>query len=266
MRRMIRSVVEPLGGLPVRARRAARRPGGTARPTRTVTWPPGCGSFWPFGQTPFEPEIPIGTIGAPGPQGEQRDAVAGLLERAVGAARALREDEQDVALVEDPLGEPERLDVGGAAVDRDGRRRWPPSSRRSASRTAPSCRASGSAGRAAGSATTPMTGRRGSRRGWRRGSAGPRCGISSSAPSIETRVIARPKIRPPSVSRRMSGVIELSSGRSRAGRGRPVARWGLCGHRVPLAVRLRGAPRLRRRGSRRRPRRPCPRSGCRRSR
>ena len=54
----------------------------------------------------------------PGAQGERRDPVAALLERAVAAARALREHEQDVALVEDALGQPERLDVGAAAVDR----------------------------------------------------------------------------------------------------------------------------------------------------
>ena len=41
-----------------------------------------------------------------------------LLEGAVRAARPLGEDEQDVALVEDPLGEPEGLDVRRAAIDR----------------------------------------------------------------------------------------------------------------------------------------------------
>ena len=62
--------------------------------------------------------MPTGTIGAPVRSASDRDAVAGLLERAVGAARALREHEQHVALVEDPLGEPEGLDVRRRAVDR----------------------------------------------------------------------------------------------------------------------------------------------------
>ena len=52
-----------------------------------------------------------------GPQCEDGDAVLRLLQRPVRAARALREDEQDVALVEDPLREPEGLDVGRATVD-----------------------------------------------------------------------------------------------------------------------------------------------------
>jgi hypothetical protein len=51
-------------------------------------------------------------------QGKQGDAVTGVLKGAIGASRALGEHEQDVALVEDPLGEPERLDVGRAPIDR----------------------------------------------------------------------------------------------------------------------------------------------------
>ena len=51
-------------------------------------------------------------------QREHREAVLRLLERARRAARALREDEQDVALLEDPRREPEGLDVRGVAVDR----------------------------------------------------------------------------------------------------------------------------------------------------
>ena len=52
------------------------------------------------------------------PHGEDRHAVLRFLERAVGAARALGEHEQDVALVEDPLGQPERLDIRRATIDR----------------------------------------------------------------------------------------------------------------------------------------------------
>ena len=109
-----------------------------------------------------------GTIGAPVRRASTATPSRASWRRAVGAARALREDEQDVALVEDPLGEPERLDVGRAAIDRVDAAVAPPPSRRSASRTAPSCRASGSAGRASGSATRRARPRRGSRRGWRR--------------------------------------------------------------------------------------------------
>ena len=52
------------------------------------------------------------------PHREHCDTVARLLERAVGAARAFRKDEQDLALVEDPLRETERLHVGGITIDR----------------------------------------------------------------------------------------------------------------------------------------------------
>ena len=115
-------------------------------------------------------------------QREDRQAVTRLLERAIGAARAFREDEQDVALVEDPLGQAERLDVGRAAIDRVDAAVAPRPSRRSASRTAPSCRASGSAARASASATSRARPRRGSRRGWRPGSADPRAGSRRSRP------------------------------------------------------------------------------------
>src|SRR4029077_8134283 len=56
--------------------------------------------------------------GGTGPQREHGDPVAGFLERTVGAARALGEDEQDLAVVEDAGGETEGFNVGGAAVDR----------------------------------------------------------------------------------------------------------------------------------------------------
>ena len=79
---------------------------------------------------------------------------------------------------------------------------------------------------------------------------GPLRGISSIAPSMETRLMARPKIRPPTVMSLISGVIELSIG-SRSVTAFP---WP----RVPR----RGAPA--RRGSPRPPRRRCPRNGCRR--
>ena len=63
--------------------------------------------------------MPTGTIGAPVRRARIVEAVLGLLEHARRAPRALRKDHQDVTLVEDPLGQPERLDVGGAALDAD---------------------------------------------------------------------------------------------------------------------------------------------------
>ena len=63
--------------------------------------------------------------------------------------------------------------------------------------------------------------------------SGPSRGISSIAPSIRTRLIARPKTRPPSVSVAISGVIELSIG---AGSSRHAP--------APLGVGLGGPARL----------------------
>ena len=62
--------------------------------------------------------MPIGQDRGAGPECQDGHAVAGRLERPVGAARPLREDEQDVALLEDALGQPECLDVGGVTIDR----------------------------------------------------------------------------------------------------------------------------------------------------
>ena len=76
---------EPLGGPAVRARGELVGETERGRPTRTVTRPPGCGSFWPRGQTPYDPAIAIGTIGAPDPQRQDRDAVATLAQRPVMA-------------------------------------------------------------------------------------------------------------------------------------------------------------------------------------
>ena len=231
---------EALGGL----RRSV--PGGSSsarrngRPTRTVTRPPGCGSFWPRGQTPFEPPIPIGTIGAPVRSASTATPSRGRLERAVGAPRPLREDEQDVALVEDALGQPERLDIGRIRGRPGGRRRAAPSSRRPASRTAPSCRASGSAGRASGSATHPARRDRSSRRGWTAMITGPSRGISSIAPSIRMRRMARAKIRAPKATAGSAASIALSMGSVRAGRPTRARRSGrhLVGHRRASASRI----------------------------
>ena len=182
---------EALGGPPVRARREQRRRDGTGARRGPSRGRPGAGSFWPFGQTPVRAGDPDRHDRGAGPQGQQGDAVAGLLERAVGAARALREDEQDVALVEDPLGEPERLHVRRAAIDRMDAAVARRPSRRSASRTAPSCPASGSAGRASGSATTPSTTASRLEAWFAAMISGPSRGISSIAPSIAIRLIAR---------------------------------------------------------------------------
>ena len=134
---------------------AARRsvPAGTTSatrngsPTRTVTVRRGIGSgiLLPRGQTRSLSLIPIGTIGGPGPQRQHREAVLRLLQLAVGAARALREDQQDVAA---HRGSGSRGGTPRCRRCRDppgGRRRELPASRTRASRTAPSCPASGSA-------------------------------------------------------------------------------------------------------------------------
>src|SRR5207249_8823520 len=54
----------------------------------------------------------------PGPLREDSQAVLGLLEAAGRTSGALWEDDQHVPVVQDALGEPERLDVRGAAIDR----------------------------------------------------------------------------------------------------------------------------------------------------
>ena len=134
-------------------RRQHVREPGTARPTRIVAWPPRRGTGRPFGQTRSVFETPIGTIVAFVRSASIARPSFGRLELAGRAARALREDHQDLAGVEDPLGEPERLDVGGAAVDRDDAAvAGHPADDRPVEHLA-SCRASGSAGRAAASAT-----------------------------------------------------------------------------------------------------------------
>ena len=82
------------------------------------------------------------------------------------------------------------LDVGRRSDRPGGRRRGGPSSRRSASRTAPSCRATGSAGRASGMSYEPST--TASRfEAWLAAMmTGPSRGIASSAPS--TRIAGQP--------------------------------------------------------------------------
>ncbi len=188
-----------------------------------------------------------------GPQGERRDPVLGGLEPAVRAARALGEDEQHLALVEDPPRETERLEVGRAAVDRVDAAvgRHPADDR--PRRTAPSCRASGCAGRASGSATRRCTIASRFEAWLAARMSGPSFGSSSIAPSIRTRLIARAKSPPVNVSVVSSGLIEPSMGASSVMR-----------RRASVPLRRLAAPR--RRGSHRRRRRPCPRTRCRRSR
>ena len=160
---------EALGGLAVRAgrqlvgepeRRADADRDAAARMRQLLAARPAPGS---------SPRSPIGHDRRAGAQGEHGDAVAGLLERAVGAARALREHEQDVALVEDPLGEPERLDVGARRGRPGGRRRCAaaqPTTGQSNSSFLPSqWIRRPSAGVSHGARGRP---RRSSRRGWRR--------------------------------------------------------------------------------------------------
>ena len=115
MRAMISAVAGPLA-VAVRAR-GARRPRSERPPTRTPTRPPGRGQLLARGQSrssghadrarSARPVRRASRAGRPWPPGGRR--------RAPGP---LGEDHQHVTLVEDPLGEPEGLDVGGAAVDR----------------------------------------------------------------------------------------------------------------------------------------------------
>ena len=124
MRRMISVGRQwPCAASPVDVRRRARRRGGTGSRRGPSTRPPGRGSFWPRGQHSCEPAIPTGTIGAPVRRARTATPSRACLERAVAAARALREHEQHVALVEDPLGQPEGLDVGACRGRPGGRRR-----------------------------------------------------------------------------------------------------------------------------------------------
>src|SRR5207245_8066902 len=51
------------------------------------------------------------------PQRKDRQTVLGLLEGSARATRSFGKDPQHMSLVEDPLGEPEALDVRGAAPD-----------------------------------------------------------------------------------------------------------------------------------------------------
>ena len=67
------------------------------------------------------PDTPIGTIRAPLRRARIVVPVLGLLERARRAACSLREDDQRVAFVEDPLGSPERIHVGRTTLDADDR-------------------------------------------------------------------------------------------------------------------------------------------------
>ena len=210
-----------------------------------MTCPPGCGRRWPFGQTRFEPPIPIGTIGAP----LRRASRATPSRAAWSAPSGLRvpsgKTNRTWPSSRIRLGQPERLDVGRCRDRPGGRRRWPPPSRRSASRTAPSCRASGSAGRASGSATTPSTGASRFEAWLAAMISGPSRGISSIAPSIEIRLIARPKMRPPNVDdrdqRRDRAVDRLAASLTGAAPGRPYAPAPLAAVRRPAAPRRRGS-------------------------
>ena len=206
---------------------------------------------------PVRAADPDGHDRGAGAERQHGDAVAGRLERTVGAARALREDEQDVALVEDAARQPEGLDIGRAAIDRVDAavRAIQPTTGQSKSSFLPSQwirRPS------VGVSQAPRT--TGSKfDAWFEAMiTGPSRGISSIAPSIRMRDIARAKIRAPKATVRMSGVVALSIG-SGAGASPSAAVGAVMG-----ASSVTGAPR--RRGSRwsRPPR--CPRSGCRRSR
>ena len=85
MRRMIRSVAAawpPCG----RVRRAARRPGGTANRPGSITWPPGCGSFWPRGQTLVRAGDPDRHDRRTGAQGQDRRAILACWSAPSGCA------------------------------------------------------------------------------------------------------------------------------------------------------------------------------------
>ena len=261
MRRMMRSVASALGGPAVdagrqvvgEAERLADAHRDAAARMRAASGP--------AARRRCEPEMPIGTIGAPVRRASTATPSRASWSAPSGSAcprgrRTGRGPRRGSAW---PAGTPRRRPRRGRP---GGRRRCAPSSRRPASRTAPSCRASGSAGRASASATRRAP--TGSKfEAWLEARiTGPSRGIASIAPSMRTRDMPRAKIRAPKATVAISGVdrafepgrvVDGGSLRRRLDRRR---------RSVPDPVI--GVPP--RRGSRRRPQRPCPRSGCRRSR
>ena len=153
MRPMISVVASALAVSPVGAAGTTSRER-NGSPTRSPTAPARARQKLAAGPEPVRAGDPDRQDRGAGAESEEGQPVLGLLEPARRAARALGKDDQDVALVEDPLGEPERLDVGGAAVDRMDRavggRIAPMTGHSSIS----ACRASGCAGRARGEPAT----------------------------------------------------------------------------------------------------------------
>ena len=217
----------------------SRSAGRNGSPTRIVTWPPGCGIFWPFGQTRFEPEMPIGTIGAPV-----------RMARTAIPSRAAWSDPSGLRV---PSGKTNRI--------------WPSSRIRDASRNASMSAAPRSTGWTPPcAAVQPMIGQANSSflpSQWMRRPSfgishepittasrfeawfaarmtGPSRGIWSMAPVALTLPMMLPKTRPPVVSAVMRGVIELS-----IGSGASLMRWRCSVPGRGRRRRRRGVPRRR---------------------
>ena len=120
MRRMISVVASTWA-----SRRSAPEPATltvNGSPTRrTILRRPGWGSLLAPRPDGPVPETPIGTIRAPVRRARIVVPSFALLERPGRAAGPLGEDDQDVALVEDPLRRPEGVDVARTAADADDR-------------------------------------------------------------------------------------------------------------------------------------------------
>ena len=210
MRSMIMRRDEALGGSPVRARR--EHVGGPERPpTRIVTWPPGCGSFWPFGQTRSSRRCRSGRSGRRSAwRGRRRRrAPPGARRRGCACPRGRRTGSG-----------PRRGSAWRAGTPRRRRRRDRPGGRRRCAAAQPTIGQANSSFLPSQWIRRPSVGhqpRADDDRVEVRGVVGgeddrPLARDLVDGASTLTRLMTRPKIRPPVVSAAISGVIELSIG------------------------------------------------------
>ena len=157
----------------------------------------------------------------PGPHGEEGEAVLRLAEAAGQAAGALGEDDEDMALGEDPLGQPERLDIGSGPVDRVDRDRAddPAEDRPLDHLTLAEPMDPPPEGRGQPATEEDAVGVGEVIRGHDEGSV--TAGSSSRVPSTRTRVRQRSEVRATSIVAPMSGVM---SSRTRFGSRRLAVR------------------------------------------
>ena len=132
----------PAGSSSARRERARRRGPSRGRP--------GCGSFWPRGQTLVRAGDADRHDRGAGAQGEHGDPVPGLLERAVGLRVPSGKTNRTWPSSRIRLASRKASTSAPSTVDRVDAAVAARASRRPASRTAPACPASGSAGRAPG--------------------------------------------------------------------------------------------------------------------